>query len=158
MADRPRTVNDETPNPHTGRRVGYVIAILVNALALFLVNNILAWDILPWLTNEFERVLPIMNASIIATMIVNTMFLAYNEEWFTTLCEILTLGLNLAVAIQMWIVFPFDFTGYAWDWDAIARLAIGVAMVGITIAIIVNVVSLIRIVARATTVHQHVRE
>ncbi|MGZ8755524.1 MAG: hypothetical protein ACXW15_10100, partial [Acidimicrobiia bacterium] len=58
------------PSPAT-RRFGYFVAVLVNVAMLIVVNNLLAWDILPFLTNGFERVTPIINVSLGAGILVN---------------------------------------------------------------------------------------
>ena len=53
------------------RRLGYLVGVGVSAGILFVVNNLLAWDIVPFLTDDFDQLLPIVNASLVASIVVN---------------------------------------------------------------------------------------
>ena len=130
------------------RRVGYVVAVLVNLLLLFIVNNLLEWDVLPWLTEEFEDVLPIMNASIMASIVVNALYIVYDARWFKALGELVTLGFSIAVGVTLLRVFPFDFSAYSWNWEATTRVIIVLAIVAMVIAVIVNIARLVNAAAR----------
>lgn len=145
MPESPGIVIDDAVVSTTGRKVGYAVTIVLNGVLLFIVNNLLAWGWFPWLTDDFEQVLPILNTSIIVSMIVNTVFLAYDPRWFKTVADILTTSLSIAVGVRMWQVFPFDFSGYEWDWARTARWIIAIGIIGATIGLIVNVVLLVRI-------------
>ena len=144
MGETPGIVIDDATLATTGRKVGYAVAIIVNGVFLFIVNNILAWDVLPWLTDDFQQVIPVANAAIVASMIAYTIYLAYDPPWFKALAEVVTSSLSLIVGVRMWQIFPFDFAGYEWDWDTIVRLIIGFGILATAIAIIVNVVKLVR--------------
>ena len=130
------------------RKVGYVVAIIVNAVLLVIVNNILAWGWLSWLTEDFELLLPILNVSIVASIVANLIYLAYDAEWFKTLADTGLLVISLAVAIRTWQVFPFDFTGWDFDWAPVFRVVLAFAIFGMAIAVIVSVVRLIVMLAR----------
>lgn len=136
MTDRTR--------PTTTRRVGYVIAIIINAALLVVVNNLLEWGWISWLTDDWEEVLPLLNLSLAATIIVNVIYLAYDAEWFKSVCELGLLPISLAVTIRTYQVFPFDFSAYDGNWETLARLVLVFAMIGIGIAMVVQVVKLVR--------------
>ena len=136
------------------RKVGYLISIAVNAILLIIVNNILAWGWLSWLTQDFELLLPILNVSIVASIVANLIYLAYDAGWFKSLVDAGLLVISLGVAIRTWQVFPFDFTGWGFDWAPVIRLVLAFAILGMTIAVIVSVVRLIVMAARAATTHQ----
>ena len=138
----------------TTRKIGYSVAIVVNGILLVIVNNLLAWGWLSWLTEDFELLLPILNLSIVASIVVNLIYLAYDAEWFKTLLDTGVLVISLGVAIRTWQVFPFDFTGWDFDWAPIIRVILGFAIFGMTIALIVNVVRLLVMAARAAQTHQ----
>lgn len=135
--------------PSTTRRLGYTIAILVNGTILFVAHNLLAWGVPTWLTEGFGDVLPILTTSLLATILVNTVFLVYDEPWFATACELVTLGLAMAVAVTTYRVFPFDFSTYAWDWDSIVRWVIVLTIAAMSIALVVNAVKLVTIIAQS---------
>ena len=77
------TVTRPTPMTATtsgvARRSGYVIAIAVNVVMLYVVNNLLAWDILPFLTDDFGRVLWLIDISLLATIMVNLIYVEYDQ-------------------------------------------------------------------------------
>ena len=145
MADSPGIVINDEVVATTGRKVGYAIAIVLNGLLLYVVNNVLAWGWFPWLTDDFEQVLPILNVSIVVTMVVYTVFLVYDPKWFKTVADIVTTSFSIAVFIRTWQVFPFDFSAYDFNWEAMVRVVIVLGLIGTSIAVIVNVVLLVRI-------------
>lgn len=131
-----------------GRRFGYILAILINAGMLYVANNLLAWDILPFLTDSFEDVLPIINVSLAATMVVNAAYVFFDHQWFKSLTQVGVAGISMAATVRLYRVFPFDFTEYDFSWETLARAILIIAMVGIGIAIIAETVKLIRALAR----------
>jgi hypothetical protein len=135
--------------PSTTRRLGYTIAIVVNGAILFVVHNLLAWGVPEWLTDDFGDVLPILTLSLLAAIMVNTVFLFYDEPWFTTACELVTLGLSMAVVVTTYRVFPFDFSAYAWDWDVMVRWVIILTIAAMSIALVVNAVKLVTIIVQS---------
>jgi len=130
--------------PHVARRAGYTMVILVDLALLFVANNLLAWDLLPFLTHDFARVLWLIDVSLLATIAVNLAHLWYDPAWFKSLGQIGLGSISMLVAIRMFQVFPFDFSAYQFVWERAARFAIALSMVGIGIGIVVEVVKLTR--------------
>lgn len=146
MADSTRSL--------TARRTGYGIAVLVNVVLLVIVNNVLAWGWFSWLTDDFELVLPLINLSLLATILVNIAYIAYDAAWFKSLCEIGLLAISITVAVRTFRVFPFDFSAYSWDWDSTVKLTIACAIIGMSIAIVVHTVKLIMALVQIGQTHQ----
>jgi hypothetical protein len=145
------TVTRRTPIVTTtsgvARRTGYVVAIAINVAMLYVVNNLLAWDILPFLTDDFGRVLWLIDISLLATIMVNLAYVAYDQRWFRSLGQ---MGLNLislVVAVRMYQVFPFDFSGSTFDWTQIARVVIIFTILGTAIGAIAEAWKLARAAA-----------
>ena len=137
------------PAPAVGRlrvptRSGYVVAIVLNLAFLFVVNNLLAWDLIPFLTGDFARVLWILDLSLLATIAVNLVYLGYDPAWFKSVCQIFLGGISMLVSIRMLQVFPFDFTRYQFDWEPVARFVMILGIVAVGIGIVVEVVKLVR--------------
>lgn len=137
----------ETRPPQTkpssaGKRFGYAIAAAINGALVFVVHNLLAWDVAPFLTNDFERVVPIITVSLVATVVVNVIYVGYDRGWFKSLSQIGLLGISIAATVRMYEVFPFDFSAYEFDWATLARVVMIIAIVGAGIAIIVELVKL----------------
>lgn len=134
--------------PPATRRLGYTIAIMVNGAILFVAHNLLAWGVPAWLTEDFGDVLPILTTSLLVTIMVNTVFLFFDEPWFTTACELVTLGLAMGVAVTTYRVFPFDFSASASDWSTIVRWIIILTIAAMAIALVVNAVKLVTIIVQ----------
>lgn len=144
----------EGTRPVATRRLGYGITMLVNAAMIVVVNNILEWGWFSWLTNDFELLLPIINLSLMASILVNLAYMVYDAEWFKSMCEIGLLVISITVAVRTFQVFPFDFSAYSWDWEATTKMIIAFAIIGMSIALIVNAVKLIVILVRTAQTHQ----
>jgi hypothetical protein len=126
------------------RRAGYAIAVVVNLALLFVANNLLAWDVLPFLTGEFATVLWLIDISLLATVAVNLAHMWYDPAWFKSSCQIGLGSISMLVALRMFQVFPFDFSAYEFDWERVTRFVIVLSMIGIGIGIVVETVKLAR--------------
>ncbi len=119
------------------RQFGYLVAIGIGFVMLYVANRLLEWGWFAWLTEDFEEVLPIVNLSIWAGIIANALYLVYDAEWFKLLTQIPQLIISGVAGLRMLDVFPFDFSAYEFAWDTVARLAIILPLVGMAIALIV---------------------
>jgi hypothetical protein len=129
--------------PVAARRFGYLVAIAANAVMLWVVHQLLVWEWPAFLTGEFEQVLPLLSASLVAGMIVNAGFVLCDRGRCKPLGDLVTAAFGLAVSVRMWSVFPFDFVGYETDWSWAFRVALLVGIVGTAIAVLANLVKLI---------------
>jgi len=130
------------PRPHLAvRKFGYLIAITLNAVFFYLINVEPGWQVLPFLTSETPRVLGLVNFSVIAAIVINTVYLLYDAPWCKALGDFLLAVISLAVLERIWRVFPFTFTGWP---VLLIRAVLVVAIVGTVVAMIVNIVSLVR--------------
>jgi len=118
------------------RRFGYLVAVAVNLVLLFVVNNLLVWGVLPWLTDDFEQVLPVLNVSLLATIVVSLVYVWFDPAWFKSLTQIGLSVISLVVTVRLFRVFPFDFSPYEFGWETITRVVLILVMLGITIGII----------------------
>jgi len=124
------------------RKVGYLVAVMVNVIMLVLVNAIPGWRVLPFLTDDFVSLLWLVNLSIFAGVMVNVAYLAYDAAWFKSVCQIGVTAIGLVAAIRTWQVFPFDFSPYAGPWEALTRLLLVLAIFGSIVGIVVELVRL----------------
>lgn len=128
------------------RRLGYSIAVGVNALLIYLVNVSPGWPVVPFLTSATAQVLPWVNATMAAGIVANCVYIAWDPLWFKALGDIVTTSVGIVGLVRMWQVFPFDFAGSSIDWVFVARVTLGIGVAGSAIAIIVAVVTLLRTV------------
>jgi hypothetical protein len=116
--------------PSTGRRrFGYVVAILVNALLLFLMLVSPGWEAVPILTGDTERVIPWIGASFGVGILANLVFLARDPIWLKAVGDLVTTIVGLLATWQVWQVFPFDFSGTV-DAGALVRVLLVIALAG----------------------------
>jgi hypothetical protein len=130
------------------RRVGYVVAVLVNAAVLYAVNVWPGWQALPFLTEDMRLVLGLVNASMLVSIVANMVYFVADPRWLKALGDIVTTAVGIAALVRMWQVFPFDFSGSSFDWALVVRVAMGVAIGGSAIALVVAFVSFVKSVGR----------
>jgi hypothetical protein len=118
------------------RRAGYAVAAAVNVVLLIVVHNLLDWGWPSFLTEDFGRIIPLIDLSLGATALVNVAYMTYDPPRFKGAAQALLGVISLAVAIRTWVVFPFEFTGTDWTW--LVRLVLGVSMFGIGIGILTD--------------------
>ena len=131
------------------RRLGYVVGIAVSAGIVFVLNNLLTWDILPFLTSDFEQLLPIINASLAATITFNAIWILYDAAWIRSTGQIILNLISIAVLALTLRVFPFDFSAYSFNWESLTKVVIVFLIVAIVIATIVEIVKLVSAIANA---------
>jgi hypothetical protein len=138
------TVIESKRPPVATRRVGYVVAVLVNAALLYAANVWPGWATLPFLTEDTAQVMPMVNASITVSLVANGVYLLRDPRWLKALGDVVTTTVGLVAVVQMWQVFPFDFDDGGLDWTLVVRVLLGVAIVGSVIGIVAGLVSFVR--------------
>jgi hypothetical protein len=129
--------------PTPAKRFGYLVAAAINGVMLWVVHQLLDWRWPGFLTDDFELVLGLVTASLIASIVVNLVLAVHHRGRFRALADLVTAAFGLAVGLRMWEVFPFDFTGYATDWSGPVRVALGVGIAATGIAIVANLAKLV---------------
>jgi hypothetical protein len=132
------------------RRFGYAIGAGINAVLLYVANNLLEWDVLPFLTEEFGDVLPLLSLSLAIGIVANLLYMVEDGVFVKSPTQIVSLAVNLAVAIRMWQVFPFDFSAYDFPWDTLTHVVLAVGIAGTAIGIVVEVAKIVGAAARRT--------
>ena len=133
------------------RRVGYLIAVLVNIVLLWLVTGWPGWRAVPFLTDQMQEVIVLVVFSLLAGVATNLVNFALDLAWIKALGEIITSAIGLAALVRLWEVFPFDFGGSDVDWALVTRVVIAVAIAGCIVSIIVQIVILARAAFRTTS-------
>jgi len=128
------------------RRAGYVVAVAVNAVLLYLINGRPGWEALPFLTADMAKALPLINLSLVAGIAVNLVYVIRDPRWLVAAGGVVTTGVGLAALARLWQVFPFDFAAGS-PWVTIARVLLLLGMAGSVIGLVVQIVALGRAVA-----------
>ncbi|MEU4424765.1 hypothetical protein AB0F81_29445 [Actinoplanes sp. NPDC024001] len=125
------------------RRVGYGVSAAINIVALYLVNVWPGWDAAPFLTEQTTDVIPLVNASLLAGVIVSLAQLVHDPQWLVALGSMTTTAIGTLSLIRMWQVFPFDFGGTSFDWPLATRVFLAVCIVGSIAGFAVQAVALV---------------
>lgn len=147
MARPPLSAETATRPGLSVRRVGYGLAIAVNAVMLYVVHNLLAWGFPTFLTDEWELVLPVLTASIVVTIGANLALIAYDARWFRLATNAVSGAFGLAVVLRMRAVFPFGFE--SGTWETIGRWTLVVIAVAIGVGIITDATRAVRALSRS---------
>lgn len=123
--------------PVVARRVGYVVAVLVNAALLYAANGWPGWGAVPFLTGDTRLVMGLVNASIVVNLAANLVYLARDPSWLKALGDVVTTTVGIVALVRIWQVFPFDFASSSVDWELIVHIVLGVGIVGSAIGIVV---------------------
>jgi hypothetical protein len=137
------TAPTHRPTPTT-RRFGYLVAVLINAVLLYAANVSPGWEAVPFLTADTVLVMGLVNASIIVNLAANAAYVITDPPWFKAMGTVLTSAVGFLAAVRIWQVFPFDFDSSAFDWALVARIVLGLAIVGSAIGVIAGLVALAR--------------
>ncbi len=144
----PTTTTSQAPRKSTpslvGRRVGYVIAIIVNLVFYWLINVWPGWEALPFLTADTAEVVPLVNGAIAVTVVANLVYIVVDGTRVKAFGELVINAVSIAVTVTILEVYPFDFSAYAFPWDWLVRFILIVALVGAAISLLVNLFRLVR--------------
>lgn len=124
----------------TGRRFGYGVAVVVNLAMLVVVQNILDWGWLPFLTEHFAEVIPWISLSLVMSIAVNLIFQFNDTRTVKSTGQIASNLISIFVTYQIFRVFPFDFSNYDFNWALIVRIVLILAMVGAGIGVLADAV------------------
>lgn len=149
VATKPPITREGVPSP--GRRIGYGVGAGINIALLMVVNSLVDWGWPAFLTSDFERLLPWINVSLIASLVVNLMFIAYDAAWFKSGWNVVLSAISLAVVTRTLQIFPFDFSDWSWPIETVARIVLVVVAVSLVIAIIAEGVKALAALLRATS-------
>ena len=135
------------PGP-VARRVGYLISIAVNVVILWLVFVSPGWEAVPFLTDRMIDVLPVVTASILVSIVVNLVWLAVDPLWLHALGDGVNAAMGVVVTGGLLSVFPFSFEDNQVV-ELFVRVLLVVGLVGASIAVVVNLVMVIRYLTHA---------
>ena len=126
------------------RRFGYAVAIALNIAFIFVINEWPGWSSVPFLTDDTEVVIPILNAALVISIVVNAIYLIADPRWLRALGDAVTAAVSFIVTIVTLRVFPFDFSAYTFDWTLLVQVLLGDGLVGCLVGVIANLVTFVR--------------
>ncbi|MDD1763976.1 MAG: hypothetical protein LUQ70_04615 [Methanobacteriaceae archaeon] len=121
-------------------RASFVVAIIVNLILIYIVNQVPNWDI-SFITSSWSETLWILNLSLVVTIIGNFLFLFYHRQWFRSLAQIVMNVFVFWAVLTLYNVFPFTFSQSYMVF--VTWLVLILIMVGVFISILVEMVKLV---------------
>jgi len=138
----------------TARRLGRAAAAAVCAALLWAVNVSPGWQSWSVLTEEFARVVGVLNVSLAIGLVTNVVLLVRATPLLAGLGDAVTATLSLVVLAKLFVVLPFDVDAEGFDWGLAIRVLLGVAMIGAFVGVVAGLGE----VARVLHVRGHLRE
>ncbi|WP_225753407.1 hypothetical protein [Actinotalea sp. Marseille-Q4924] len=128
------------PGP-VARRAGHVLGALVDVLLLVALLGWPGWRAVPFLTEDFRRVLGILIVSLVLNAAAELVYAIVDRPRVKAVGDLLTLSVSLLVTVRLWQVFPFDVTD---AWATVFRVLLVLGVVGIVIGMLVALVTAVR--------------
>lgn len=142
-------IDISTELKRASRNVGFGIAVVINVVMLVVVQNILDWGWLPFLTDEFVDVIPWISLSLIALIVTNLIYVFNDSALVRSTGQIGTHLISFLATYQLFRVFPFDFSAYEFNWGIVARVLLVLAMAGAGIGMLAEAYKLVSYEPRA---------
>jgi hypothetical protein len=130
-------------------RIGHGFGVVLALFGLWVVNNLLRWDLLPFLTDDFDRVVPLVNLSLVVNLAVSALRFVHPRVWLVAATELVTIAAGLPALVRTWRVFPFDVRGHRVPWELGLRVLLVVAIVGSVLGFLAALARLVRVAGTA---------
>jgi hypothetical protein len=128
--------------PARARRSGYIVAIIINGVLLYLINVRPGWQAAHFLTPAAREVVGPVDVVLALSLAVNVVYVAVESPWVSGVGDLLTAIAGLVAAIRLWQVFPFVFRAHGWS--VALRTVLIIAIAGSCIAIAGLLAALVR--------------
>lgn len=127
------------------RRIGYIVVIIIMFVILYLLRNYDKWG-LYFLTEDFDKCLFYIELSIYANIIVNAIFLFYDNRWFRHFGQAATNVTGALSLIMLYVIYPISLQSEMWmKW---IRIGLLVLFILTAISIITELIKGIRYLVR----------
>ncbi len=162
------TADQDLKETGSGRIVGYSFSITWSIVFIIFFNffnkyisyyhletidGVTTWTIYPFLTADFNAWLPILNISLIVSIIGSIILIAYDKYYVRNTVRIVTDIFGIAVVATLLSLFPFDFTripnaSIANISNPIATIILILIIIGLGVGILVRFIKLVVSTAR----------
>lgn len=130
------------PGP-VARRAGHLLGAAVDVALLVAVTVWPGWEVVPFLDDDFRDVVGLLSASLVLNAVAELVYAVVDRPRVKAVGDVVTLSVSLVVTVRLWQVFPFTFADGT-PWAVVARVLLGVALVGTAIGIVVALVTAVR--------------
>lgn len=130
------------PPSTAGTRAGAVAAALADGVLLLLVHAWPGWEAVPFLTGETTRVLPWVDAVLLAGIAVALVQLVRPGGASVPVGTVVTTALGVLATVRVLQVFPFDLGP---GWEVVARVVLWLGVAGGVVGLLAALVAVARL-------------
>lgn len=134
------------PSPalgHSGKRIGYSIAIVINLAMLVAIQNLLGWGWLPFLTSEFAEAVPWISIVLVVSIVTNLIYQLDDSRAVKAVGQIMINTVSAFATYVVLRIFPFDFSDTLFDWTQVAQIVLILGIVGAGVGAVVELIRFI---------------
>ncbi|MGX5654833.1 hypothetical protein ACWKWC_08695 [Geodermatophilus nigrescens] len=131
----------QRPSTTAGRSAA-AFAIVADGVLLLLLHGWPGWQAVPFLTDDTTRVLPAIDALLVAGILVGLVQLVRPRGATQPAGTLVTTAFGLAATLRTLQVFPFDLDP---GWALVARIVLWLGVVGAVVGLVSAFVSLLRL-------------
>ncbi|MGY1785194.1 hypothetical protein ACI8AB_09365 [Geodermatophilus sp. SYSU D00698] len=136
------TVVRTRPPSTAGRRANAVAAVVADGVLLLVVHVWPGWEVVPFLTGETTRVLPFVDAALVAGIAVALLQLVRPGGASVPAGTLVTTAFGLAATARVLRVFPFDVSP---GWEVVVRVVLWLGIAGGVVGALVALLALLRL-------------
>lgn len=149
MTEQPTSERAPTGPTPSGRAlavVGYAIAAALNLALVYAIHVWPGWRAVTFVTDDASGLIPLITLSLVASAAANVVYAASRAPWVKPTGDLVTTGISLFATVRVLQVFPFSFAGWSFDATPLVRFALIMAILAMAIAMVVNLVTLVRVI------------
>jgi hypothetical protein len=117
------------------RRTAALLAVLACAGLLWAVNQSPGWQAWQFVTEDFGKMVRLVNAALVSGLVLNLVALIYDSGFWRGARDAIGATFGLIVLARLFVLFPFP-VGEDDFWLPAIRVLLGVAMVGAFIGVV----------------------
>ncbi|MDH3299402.1 MAG: hypothetical protein OES24_02740 [Acidimicrobiia bacterium] len=117
---------------------GHLVAIGVNLVLLYIVRNLGEWNLLSFLTEDYDRVVGPLSLSIIATIVGRALRIVLPGRRIGLLIDGVVTAFGFYALLRIFQIFPLEFDPDGFRWDLLVRFVLVVGLLGSAIGVLVT--------------------
>lgn len=123
---------------------GHLVAVAINIALLYVVRNLGEWDLLSFLTDDYDKVIGPISVSIVATVAGHLLKIAMPGRRLGLAIDGVVTVFGFYALLRIFQVFPFEFDPDGFRWDLVARFVLVVGLLGSAIGVLVTPLRLLQ--------------
>ena len=119
------------------------MAIVVDLVLVWIVGNLLVWEIFGFLEREFADLVPIIQLGMWVSVAANAVYIVDDRSVHSRVARLVVDAVNLYVTLQIFAVFPFDFSAHGFEWGLVLRGLLLIALIATLIGAVAHAAQIV---------------